>query len=78
MMPLFILYGGEIVLAILAARIAFWFLRSRPLSLLPDPPPDGPRGTPKAVEEPAAAVALVHLPGAARSSPVAEPERRAA
>ncbi len=82
MMPLFILYGGEIVIAIIAARIAFWFLRSRPISLPPDPPPDGPgpRGTPKAVLEPAASGAPepLHLPDAAPAPPVASPERRAA
>jgi hypothetical protein len=45
-MPLFILYGGEIVIFLIVSRIALWFLRSGRRRLPPDPGP-GPRGTPR-------------------------------
>jgi len=47
-MPLFILYGGEIVLLVIVTRIALWILRSGGLRLPPEPgpTPPGPKGTP--------------------------------
>lgn len=44
MMPLFILYGGEIVIFLIVTRIAMWIFRSGSLRLPPDPGPGGPQG----------------------------------
>jgi len=42
--PLFLLMGGEIVVAFLLARIALWVLRGRRLVQQPDQEPSGPGG----------------------------------
>lgn len=43
-MPLFILFGGEIVLLLFALRIALWVWRGRRARLRTPPPPGPPRG----------------------------------
>lgn len=55
MMPLFLLYGGEIVIAIVVTRIVIWIVRSGGLRLPRDPGPagpEGPRGVPRMLPTP--------------------------
>lgn len=41
-MPIFLLYGGEIVIAVLGLRVAWWIWRSRrQIPVLLSPPPGG-------------------------------------
>ena len=71
MMPLFILYGGEIVIAIVVARIALWIVRSGGLRLPREQGPGGPGG-------PRGLPGVVPGPAAAASAPPAASERSAA
>ncbi len=83
MTPLFILYGGEIVLFLIALRIGLWIVRSGGLRRSGDADPGGPpgpRGTPRPAPEDQGALAPV-LPLAQASGPApsaAPPGRRAA
>lgn len=83
MTPLFILYGGEIVLFLIALRIGLWIVRSgglrRPGDSDPGGPP-GPRGTPRpAPQDPGALAPVLPLAQAAVKAPsAAPPGRRAA
>lgn len=78
-MPLFILYGGEIVVALILIRIGLWILRSGGLRLPPGPerndPPRGggrPQPEPRPQAQPTPA-RVMPLPTASRA-----PDRRAA